>query len=237
MTTLLYLTDSYLKEFDAVVTGVKEGKYITLDKTAFYPFSGGQANDTGTITTTDGRTAKITNVRKADGDIIHEIEPTNTVKEGDNLHCIINWQRRSRLMRMHTAAHLISAMMYNEAKIMITGNELQPEQSRIDFSFDQMDQEVMRSYIQKANDAIKKSIPVKTYFLPREEAMKIPGIIKLANALPPTIKEFRIVEIEGIDIEADGGTHVNNLSEIGEIVFLKTENKGKGRKRMYYTLK
>ncbi|MBI4017232.1 MAG: alanyl-tRNA editing protein [Candidatus Aenigmarchaeota archaeon] len=237
MTTALYLADSYAKECSATVLSVKDGKFIVLDQTIFYPKSGGQANDEGIMKTADGREVKVIFVGKFDVQISHQVEPENVLKESDKVTCTIDWERRYKLMRMHTAAHLLSAIMYANSKVMITGNELQPDQSRMDFDFEKMDAELMKQYISKANDAIKKNIPVKTCFLPRGEALKIPGVVKLANVLPPEEKELRIVEIEGIDVQADGGTHVNNLSEIGEIVFLKVENKGKGRKRVYYTIK
>ncbi len=237
MTSALYLTNSYTKECSATVLSVKDGKFVILDQTVFYPKSGGQANDEGVIKTSDGREVKVMFVGKFDGQISHQVEPGNVLNEGDKVQCIIDWSKRYKLMRMHTAAHLLSAIMNKEANVLITGNELQPDQSRMDFDFEKMDAELMKGFIAKANDSIKKNIAVKTYFLPREEALKIQGIVKLAHVFPPEEKELRIVEIEGVDIQADGGTHVNNLSEIGEIVFLKVENKGKERKRVYYTLK
>ena len=232
----LYLQDSYLKECDATVTSVKENKFITLDKTIFYPTSGGQPHDTGTMAS-NGKTFNVLYVGKFDGTISHQIEPESLLRVDDKVHCTLNWERRYKLMRMHTAAHLVSAVMYNESKVLITGNELQPDKSRIDFDFDKSDAQLFELFVKKANDAIKRSIPVKSYYLPREEAFKIPGIVKLAHVFPPDVKELHIVEIEGIDIEADAGTHVKNLAEIGEVIFLKTENKGKGRKRLYYTVR
>ncbi|MBI4147963.1 alanyl-tRNA editing protein [Candidatus Woesearchaeota archaeon] len=233
----LYLADSYLKECDSTVVSISDSKFVTLDQTVFYPKSGGQANDEGKLRTSDGREVKVIFVGKVEGVVSHQVQPEGVLKDGDNVHCSIDWERRYKLMRMHTAAHLISALMYTDSGVMITGNELQPDQSRMDFDFEKMDAEMMKSFIAKANEKIKQGVPVKTYYLPREEAFKIPGIVKLAHVFPPEEKQLRIVEIEGIDIEADGGTHVNNLSEVGEIVFLKVENKGKGRKRVYYTLK
>ncbi len=237
MTLALYLKDSFLRECEATVVSVKDGKYVVLDHTVFYPKSGGQAQDEGSFKTSDGQEVKVVFVGKFGEEISHEVQPEGVLKEGDKVHCSIDWNRRYTLMRMHTSAHLLSALMYKDAGVLITGNELQPDKSRMDFDLETFDAELMKKYIAQANEAIKQKIPVKTYFLPKEDAFKIPGVVKLAHAFPPDIKELRIVEIEGIDIEADGGTHVNNLAEIGEIVFLKIENKGKGRKRVYYTLK
>ena len=139
-------------------------------------------------------------------------------------------------MRMHTAAHIIDAVLYNEAGALCTGNQLGLDKSRIDFSLDVLDRDKMQQYIDMANEWVHKSIDVKIYFLPREEALKIPGVVKLAAVMPPEVKELRIVEIPGIDLQADGGTQVNNTSEIGKISLVSVENKGKNNRRMYYTL-
>jgi Ser-tRNA(Ala) deacylase AlaX len=140
-------------------------------------------------------------------------------------------------MRHHTSAHLLAAIFYNELSVLITGNQLGTEQSRMDFSMENFDKSLMEEVFRKANEAIHEDRHVKIYFLKREDAMKIPGIVKLAGALPPSIDELRIVEIVGIDIQADGGCHVASLKEIGEIVFLKAENKGKSNRRVYYNVR
>jgi Ser-tRNA(Ala) deacylase AlaX len=137
---------------------------------------------------------------------------------------------------MHTACHIISAILFRDRKSLITGNKIDVERSRVDFNLEKMDRELIEGVIEKANRVIKRNLPVKVYYLPREEAMKIPGIVKLASKLPPSIRELRIVEIEGIDIQADGGPHVRNTSEIGDVILLKTENKGKNNRRLYFTL-
>ena len=232
----LYLTDSYLKEFDATVKSIKDGKFVVLDQTAFYPSSGGQAHDTGVITTEDGNQVNVIFVGKFSGQISHQVEPENVLKEGDIVHCTINWNHRYKLMRMHTAAHLLSAIMHKEAGALITGNQLEEDRSRIDFSMENFDKEKIQEYLAKANEYIQQDKPVTISFMPREEALKIPGMVKLAGALPPDIKELRIVEIQDIDKQADGGTHVKSLKEIGEIIFLKAENKGKSNRRVYYTV-
>ena len=139
-------------------------------------------------------------------------------------------------MRMHTAAHIIDAILYRETRALCTGNQLGIDKSRIDFSLKELDKEKMQSYLDCANEYIKKAIEVRIYFMNREEALKIPGIIKLASVMPPEVKELRIVEIPGVDMQADGGTQVKNTSEIGEISLLSVENKGRDNRRMYYTL-
>ena len=136
---------------------------------------------------------------------------------------------------MHTAAHLISAILYKHEQVLITGNQLGIDKSRIDFNLEKLDREKIKQYIDEANQLIEKGADVKIYFLPREEALKIPTISRLAKGLLD-LKEFRIVEIEGIDIQADGGTHVRNIKEIGNIELLKIDNKGKNNRRLYFTL-
>lgn len=230
---LLYMQDSYLKEFEATVQSV-DGDKIFLDKTAFYPKGGGLPNDTGVLIKID-KEYPVTFVGKEGGKVFHQVE--NGLEVGDIVKGRIDWDRRYKLMRMHTATHILSAIFYKDAGTLITGNSVDVDRSRVDFSLEQMDREFIDKSIRKANEKIAKGREVKVYFLPREEAFKIPGIVKLAGKLPPSVKELRVVEIEGIDIQADGGPHVKNTNEIGEIVFLKAVNKGKNNRRMYFELK
>lgn len=229
MTEKLYWQDSYLKEFDAEVKAV-EGEKVILDKTAFYPRSGGQPGDRGEI-----NGIKVVDTFYENGEIVH-LMPGHNLSVGTIVHGKIDWDRRYRLMRMHTAAHVISQVMYNETGALITGNQLDVDKSRIDYNLEEFDREKMIECIQKANEIIEKNLPVKTYFLKREEALKIPQITKLAIAKLPNEDVLRIVEIVGFDIQADGGTHVKSLKEVGKIVLLKMENKGKSNRRLYYTL-
>ena len=235
MESALYMNDSYLKEFEATVESVKDDKYVILDKTAFYPTGGGQPHDTGTFVC-NGEDYPVVYTGKFSGQVSHEVSKPG-LKIGDKVIGRINWDRRYKFMRMHTAAHILISIFNRESNVLITGNQIDEDKTRIDFSMENFDREKIMQYIETANEIIKQDLPVKTSYLPREEAMKIPGVVKLANALPPDVKNLRIVEIPGIDIQADGGTHVKSLSEIGEIVFLEAENKGKDRKRVYYTVK
>lgn len=228
----LYLEDSYLKEFDAIVTKA-EGKYIVLDNTAFYPTGGGQPHDTGLIARDNEEFRVIFTVKK-DGSVSHEVDREG-LREGNKVHCVIDWGRRYALMRMHTAAHAISAIIHREAGALITGNQLDVDKSRIDFSLENLDREKINDYIILANEILAKNIEVKHYFLPAEEAMKIEGVVKLAKGISDR-KELHIMEIGDIDKQADGGTHVANTNEVGRINLLKIENKGKNNRRMYYTL-
>ena len=140
-------------------------------------------------------------------------------------------------MRMHTAAHALVGIMNKEASVLITGNQIDTDQSRIDFNLENPTRELIEEYVRKTNEALKTNVEIKIYFLPREEALKIPGVVKLAGALPPEIKELRILEIPGIDIQADGGPHVKNTNEVGKIELIKLENKGKNNRRIYFKLK
>ena len=234
MQNALYMADSYLKEFEAIVESVKDDKYIVLSQSAFYPQGGGQPSDTGAMLA-NSEEYPVVFAGKFDGRISHEVAKPG-LKVGDKITGKIDWERRYRLMRMHTSAHIIDAVLYNEAKALCTGNQLGLDKSRIDFSLDVLDRDRIQQYIDMANEWVKKAIDVKIYSLPREEALKIPGIVKLAAVMPPEVKELRIVEIPGIDMQADGGTQVKNTSEIGRISLVSVENKGKNNRRMYYTV-
>ena len=233
MTDLLYMDDAYLRKWNAQVKRAEENK-IVLDRTAFYPQGGGQPSDSGTVTH-EGKTFRILDVKKEGSDIMHEVDQQG-LSSGMEVTCELDWDRRYTLMRMHTAAHLLSALINTKTGAMITGNQLGTEKSRIDFNLEDYSPELMRGIVEEANKRIKQGAEVKWYYLPRKEALKIPNIVKLASRLPPTISTLRIVEIEGIDKQADGGTHVKNITEIGKVAPLKTENKGKNNRRLYFTL-
>ena len=232
MTEKLYLTDCYLKEFKAKVVKI-DGNKVFLDKTAFYPGGGGLEEDKGYFMF-NGQKIEVKSVKEENGEIAHEVESL-PFKVGDEVVGVIDWERRYRMMRLHTASHIIAAIAYSKYNAKVTGGHISPEYAKDDFDID--DKNKLVEIVNEANEIVKKNIPVKIYFLKREEALKIPGIVKLAERMPPEIDTWRIVEIEGVDIQADGGPHVSNTSEIGEIVLLKVENRGKGRKRVYYTIK
>ncbi len=234
MDEALYLKDCYMKEWEAEVKEVNEGKFVVLDQTAFYPKSGGQPNDTG-VMVKDGKEFKVVFVGKFSGQISHEVDQEG-LNVGDRVKCRIDWERRYKLMRHHTAAHIISAVMYKEAGALITGNQLDLEKSRIDFSLESFDREKLEEYIRKSNGIVQKDIPIKIYTISREEAEKDPSLVKLAKGLPPGIREIRIVEIEDFDRQPDGGTHVRSTKEVGEIRFADAINKGKNNRRLYFTL-
>ena len=234
MTQALYLADSYLRECDATVVSVKDGKYVVLDQTVFYPKGGGQPWDTGKMIR-DHETFNVVYVGKFSGEISHEVDHAG-LKEGDKVHLALDWERRYKLMRSHTAAHIFASLLCNGTGALVTGNQLEEDKIRFDFNLEKFDPETLTEYIERANELFRKDIPVKWYELPREEALKIPGLIKMAEAFPPDIPRLRVVEVVSIDKQADGGTHVKNLKEVGGINVLKTENKGKQNRRVYFTL-
>lgn len=233
MTELIYMADCYCKEFDATVVSA-DGKNVELDRTAFYPVGGGQPTDTGEIIC--GGEFAVKNVFKKEGKVWHDVDREG-LKAGDKIHGIIDWERRYKMMRMHTAAHLLSEVFHKESGALITGNQLDVDQSRVDYNLENFDREKINEYFNKANEIIQQDLPVKIYSLKREEALKIPNISKLASFIPPNVPELRIVEIVGFDTQADGGCHVSRLKEIGQIEMVKMENKGKDNRRVYYILK
>lgn len=195
----------------------------------FYPRGGGVSCDTGVL---DGK--KVVETSKDEDRIMHTLEYPASFTVGQTVNGHIDWERRHRLMRMHTAGHLLSALFYSGAKCLITGNQIDVDRSRMDFSLEIFDRSQIEGFVREANKLITNDAPVKSYFLDRSEALKIPDMVKLAEAAPPVEAQLRIVEIAGIDRQADGGLHVGHLSEIGRIELLKLENKGKTNRRLYY---
>jgi len=234
VTKALYLIDSYLKETDAKVVSVKDDKYVVLDQTIFYPNGGGQPYDTGKII--QGKDVyDVVYVGKFSGEISHEVDHAG-LQADEPVHLILNWDRRYRLMRSHTAAHVVASLLNQGTGALITGNQLDIDHIRFDFNLEQFDRQVLEEYLEKANKLFGTDVPVNWYELPREEAMKIPGVVKMAGAFPPDLPSLRIVEIMGVDKQADGGTHVKNLKEVGRVQLIKTENKGKSNRRIYFKL-
>ena len=230
-----YFRNSYKKEFEAEIKEVNENKVI-LSATYFYPSSGGQPNDTGKmIRTQDRKEFKVIDIKKENNAVIHILDSSGLSK-GDKVKCIIDWDRRYKLMKMHTAAHIISAIIHKKTGAMITGNQLDVKKSRIDFSLDNFNKEEIQEYIEEANNEIKKGHKVETSIISKEEAEKIKNLSKLAKGLPPSLKEIRIVKIGNIDEQADGGTHVKSTKEIGKIALVSVENKGKSNRRLYFSL-
>jgi len=229
LTKKLFWEDMYMKDFTAKVVST-EGNQVVLDQTAFNPHGGGLLGDTGWI----NDVKVVDTVKGPDDSIAHVLEASANLSVGAEVNGKLDWERRHRIMRMHTSAHLLSAIFNKRTGALITGNQIEPDKSRIDFSLENFDRDRMLTYCTEANEAISKNPPVKTYFMKREDALKIPGITKLASGAPPDIQELRIVEIEGYDTQADGGVHVKNLGEIVKINPIKFENKGKSNRRLHF---
>jgi misacylated tRNA(Ala) deacylase len=232
MTEKLFWQDMYLREFDAKVESVEEAG-VRLDRTAFNPRGGGLVSDVGKL-----NGAEVIEVIKKEEEIYHVLGAgASSFRPGDAVHGVIDWERRHRVMRMHTTAHILSAVVNRETGALITGNQISPVESRIDFSLEAFDRDKFGGYVKMANEAAASGAEVRSFFMKREEALRTPGFVKLAGALPPAVEELRIVQIGEIDTQADGGVHVKNTSEIGEIVVNKIENKGKSNRRLYFSLK
>lgn len=235
MANALYMDDSYLKTWNAKIVGVKDDKYITLDNTAFYPKGGGQPWDEGLIIKGQEK-FRVIYVGKFSGEISHEVDKPG-LNVGDDVSCELDWKRRYTFMRYHTASHLISNILYNRADAKITGNQIEMDKTRMDFSMINYSPERLKAYVSEANDIIKQDFPITIDYMTKQEVLEKPELARLAVGLPENIKEFRIVNIGNIDKQVDGGTHVNQLSEIGNIEVIKTVNKGKNNRRMYFILK
>ncbi len=231
----LYMDDCYLKEFEATVENVKDDKFVVLNQTAFYPLGGGVAYDTGVLIKDDGE-FPVVYVGKFSGKISHEVSKPG-LKQGDKVIGKIDWDRRYKLMKLHTTAHLLAAILHNKAGALITGGSIEPDKARMDFSLENFDREKIDEYLKLANDLIQKDAPIKVSYMKREEALKVDDMVKLANKMPPEVETLRIVEIEGIDKQADGGCHVKSLKEIGSIEISKLDNKGKNNRRLYFNVK
>ena len=230
MTRRLFWEDMYAKEFDAKVVTVS-GARVVLDQTVFNPRGGGLVSDVGTL---DGK--RVLEVVKEGEEIFHVLEAQDAVAAGKQVHGVLDWERRYRIMKMHTAAHILSSVVNTETGALITGNQISPDESRVDFDLESFDRSKMSHYIDKVNEAVARELEVKTFFMRREEALATPGFVKLANAMPPSLDVLRIVEIGDVDTQADGGVHVRNTREIGKVQGLRADNKGKSNRRLYFTV-
>lgn len=230
MTERLFWQDAYIRDFEATVVSV-EGNKLVLDRTAFNPRGGGLVTDLGTV---NGQ--ELAEVVKEGDAIFHVFQTAPSSKAGEKVHCVLDWDRRHRIMRMHTTAHILSSVVHRGTGALITGNQIRPDESRVDFDLEQFDKEKMSGYIEEVNSVVRMGVEVKSFFMKREEALKMPGLVKLANAAPPSVEMLRIVQVGDVDTQADGGVHVKNTREIGEVVGLRTENKGKRNRRLYFTV-
>ena len=238
MTELLYQTDSYLKEFDGrAVSVLPEERAVVLDRTAFYPGGGGQPCDFGTLTV-EGVTFPVVRVKKQGEDVLHFLGGEAPLPaEGVTAHGTLDWARRYKLMRTHTALHILCGTVFRDYGALVTGGEMEPGKGRLDFEFETMRGELVREIETSINKEAAQGRELRVQILPREEAFKIPDLIRTKiNLLPPGITHVRTVEIVGLDLQADGGTHVRNTSEVGKIRIADYKSKGAINKRIYIEL-
>jgi misacylated tRNA(Ala) deacylase len=228
-TELLYLRDAYVRDFDATVTAVDaEGSRVALDQTAFYPTGGGQPYDTGRL-----GGLPVTAVRKEGDDVWHTIEGGPLPAVGDTVHGEIDWERRHHLMRTHTALHVLCGVIWNEWGKAVTGGNMEPLSARMDFEFDPLPEGFGPRVEELVNAELAAGREVAIDFLPRDTAVEDEDLIRTkVNMIPESVTEIRVVDIVGLDKQADGGTHVRSTDEVGRIRVVKTESKGKGNKRI-----
>lgn len=228
-TIQVYLDDPYMRELDATVIDDNNG--IVLDRTIFYAASGGQPSDSGIMV--GNAKYSVVDVRK-EGEILHKTEPSPVV--GEKVRLYLDWEKRYSYMRQHTAIHVVSSIAMKEFNARITGNQIYEPYSRIDFNFSQWDNGISHSIQSRVNEELKKNHPVTWFMMNREEILRTEGSVKVNPELLPDLETLRIVKIGDIDMQPDGGTHVRNTSEVGEIDIYKIENKGKNNKRMYFSV-
>jgi misacylated tRNA(Ala) deacylase len=223
---LLYLRDAYLTRFDATVTAA-DGDRVALDRTAFYPTGGGQPHDTGRL-----GSALVTDVRKEGDEIWHTVEgPVPDV--GAEVEGEIDWERRHALMRTHTALHILCGVIWNEWGKAVTGGNMEPLSARMDFEFDPLPEGFGGVIEERVNSEIAAGRPIRVAFLARDAAVADEDLIRTkVNMIPDSVREIRVVDIVGLDKQADGGTHVRTTAEVGRLRVVKTESKGKANKRI-----
>lgn len=229
MTELLYLRDAELREFSATVVAVDpEGSRVALDRTAFYATGGGQPHDTGVLAG-----LAVTEVRKADDLVWHAVEGGPLPAVGDTVDGTVDWERRHRLMRTHTALHILCGVIWNEWRVPVTGGNMEPLSARMDFEFDPVPEGFAERIEELVNAEIAADRPIEVSFLPRDTAVQDADLIRTkVSLIPESVAEIRVVDIVGLDKQADGGTHVRSTREVGRLKVVKLENKGKGNKRV-----
>ena len=233
MTELLYQTNSYLREFEAKVVAMDAaGERVALDRSAFYPGGGGQPSDFGSLTF-DGVTVPVTKAKK-EGDLVWHWLNGALPAQGQAVTGIIDWERRYALMRTHTALHVLCGVVWRDYGAQVTGGNMDPGKGRMDFEFETMRADLVHEIEARCNAEIAAGHDVRIKILPRAEAFQIPDLIRTKiNLLPEGIREVRTVEIVGLDLQADGGTHVANTHEVGRVRVTNYKSKGAINKRIY----
>ena len=235
MSDLLYQTDSYLQEFDATIVAIDaETRAIVLDRTAFYPGGGGQPCDTGRLTIS-GVTYPVERLKKQGDNALHFLGGDASLPViGAAAHGQLDWEGRYQLMRTHTAMHVLCGVIFRDYGASVTGGDMQPLKGRMDFEFETMRAELVHAIETAVNREVQNAREIRVQILPRQEAFKIPDLIRTKiDLLPEGIAQVRTVEIVGLDLQADGGTHVKNTSEVGRIRVVDYKSKGAINKRIY----
>lgn len=235
MTELLFQTDAYLREFEATVTAI-EDMAVVLDCTAFYPGGGGQQPDAGWLHSGD-TVYKVSKAKKQGDAVLHFIDGQEMPAAGTTVTGKLDWERRYAAMRTHTAMHILCGVIWRDFGKSVTGGNMELLTGRMDFEFDELTRETIDAIEATINQEVQHGYPVQVKILPREEAFQIPDLIRTKiNLLPEHISEVRTVEIVGLDLQADGGTHVKNTTEVGTIRITKYKSKGGANKRLYIEL-
>ncbi len=238
----LCYSDAYLRSVEARVAAVEAGEatLLLLDRTVFYPGGGGQPSDRGLILrSADGRSWTVRAARKSGGEIVHELEPDggDPPAVGDLVRVDLDWARRLALMRTHTALHTLCGVVWRDYGALVTGGNMEPGAGRMDFEFERMSGDLVDAIEAAVNVELAAERDVRVAVLPRDEAFAIPDLIRTKiNLLPPGIEQIRTIEIVGLDLQADGGTHVANTREVGAIRVLGYESKGRINKRIRIAL-
>ena len=237
MTDVVPYRDAYARSVEArvVAVDVSGAPLVVLDRTAFYPGGGGQPSDRGLLLrSSDGRSWTVRAARRSGGDVVHELDPdVEPPAPGDLVVAHLDWARRYSLMRTHTALHALCGVVWRDYGAQVTGGNMEPGSGRMDFEFERMSGDLVDEIEAKVNAELAMARDVRVAVLPREEAFAIPDLIRTkVNLLPPGIEEVRTIEIVGLDLQADGGTHVANTEEVGRIVVTGHESKGRSNKRL-----
>jgi misacylated tRNA(Ala) deacylase len=235
MTTLLYQTDSYLREFSAAIVSVDAGtRAVVLDQSAFYPGGGGQPCDFGMLEVA-GVSYPVEKVKKQGDDVLHFLGGTEPLPAlNSTVNGTLDWERRYQLMRTHSALHILCGTVFRDYGAKVTGGDMDPLKGRMDFEFENMRGELVKAIEAATNLEVQQGREIRVKILPRMEAFQIPDLIRTKiNLLPPDIMQIRTVEIVGLDLQADGGTHVRNTSEVGKIKVADYKSKGAINKRIY----
>ncbi len=230
MTEEICSTDAYARSCDATVVAAS-GEEVVLDRTVFYARGGGQPGDTGMLRWGGGE-VRVADTVKQGGEVLHVLDGLGP-SVGARVVAEIDWDRRYMLMRTHTALHALSGIVFRDHGAKVTGGNMEPGVARMDFELDSISQEFGREVEEQLNAALAEDHPVRVSFLPRAEALADPDLIRTkVNLIPEHVDPIRVIDLEGLDKQADGGTHVRSTAEVGRVRVAKTESKGKGFKRM-----